>query len=366
MAFRRNSARFSRALSTKRRGGNGLKTEDDRSTGDRDHSASDDDQTLSDFDQTASDSDQMASDRDQNAAARDQRTADREQEAADAAFRAGEHPALYLATKSEREMTAHGREITAQDRDATASARLLVGTDRDAVARARDEAAALRDRIAAARDEEARIQDEAAEALVRGASQVDEVRAQWIRDRARAAADREIAARDRELAAFQRAQAAREREQAARDRELAATDPLTGVRARGAGLADLQHEIDRARRTGDGLVLAFADVDHLKAVNDSEGHPAGDELLREIAGTLRERVRSYDVVMRFGGDEFICALSGVSIDEAQRRFEKPIVSTRGTPAGHALSIGFAELTEEDDLDSLIARADDSLLRTRRS
>ncbi len=86
--------------------------------------------------------------------------------------------------------------------------------------------------------------------------------------------------------------------------ERASTDDLTGLLRRGAGLALLEREIDRSRRTETRLVVAFVDVDGLKRVNDELGHAAGDRLLSDVAAVLRSRLRSYDLVMRWGGDEF--------------------------------------------------------------
>jgi diguanylate cyclase (GGDEF)-like protein len=63
--------------------------------------------------------------------------------------------------------------------------------------------------------------------------------------------------------------------------------------------------LERARRAEEGLVVAFVDVDGLKQVNDTEGHFAGDALLIPVANSLRAYLRSYDLVMRFGGDEFV-------------------------------------------------------------
>ena len=63
----------------------------------------------------------------------------------------------------------------------------------------------------------------------------------------------------------------------------------------------------RAKRTQRSFVLAFIDVDGLKTTNDSLGHAAGDELLRRVVDTVRDHLRSYDLIVRFGGDEFLCA-----------------------------------------------------------
>src|SRR5438552_15052647 len=91
--------------------------------------------------------------------------------------------------------------------------------------------------------------------------------------------------------------------------KLATTDELTGGWRRKLGLEEVSRELERAHRTGAGLVLAFVDVDGLKAVNDSQGHLAGDALLRLLGETLRANVRPYDVIVRYGGDELLCAMS---------------------------------------------------------
>jgi diguanylate cyclase (GGDEF)-like protein len=85
----------------------------------------------------------------------------------------------------------------------------------------------------------------------------------------------------------------------------AETDGLTGTRARD-GLEDFDHEIARARRAMGLLVIAYVDVVGLKAVNDAHGHGAGDALLQRAVKAIRARRRSYDLIVRIGGDEF-CA-----------------------------------------------------------
>ena len=125
----------------------------------------------------------------------------------------------------------------------------------------------------------------------------------------------------------------------------------------------MSHELERAHRTGGQLVLAFLDVDGLKAVNDSEGHLAGDALLRLVGDTIRANVRSYDVIVRYGGDEFVCALVDASIESAAERFLR-VNAELGSGQRASISVGLAELSERDSLDDLIARAD-AALRTQR-
>src|SRR5258708_17716461 len=119
----------------------------------------------------------------------------------------------------------------------------------------------------------------------------------------------------------------------------ASADDLTCAMRRGAGIAALGQEIARARRMKVNIVVAFVDVDGLKAVNDRDGHPAGDTVLRIVAVTLRQAVRSYDLVIRYGGDEFVCVLFGADLEGATRMLEDirpPVCEATG---GVGISIG---------------------------
>ena len=111
--------------------------------------------------------------------------------------------------------------------------------------------------------------------------------------------------------------------------------------------------------------MAFVDVDHLKAVNDSGGHEAGDRLLVRVAAALRARLRSYDLVVRYGGDEFVCILPGVAEAEAEDR----LALVNKDLAGHgSVTVGVATAVEGEGAAALMARADDRMyeLRTARS
>jgi diguanylate cyclase (GGDEF)-like protein len=194
----------------------------------------------------------------------------------------------------------------------------------------------------------------------------------------RARVDRAAAARDRDAAALLLYEAELARQAAAADRDRAAlslhqagleraasqTDWLTGALHRGPGLVALQLEIDRARRVGADLAIGFVDVDGLKHVNDTRGHAAGDHLLRAVVVGLRASVRSYDVIARYGGDEFVYSLAGADDDAAAERFEtmrRSFVHVNGD----SVSAGFAALRDGDTLDMLVARADANLYQRRR-
>jgi diguanylate cyclase (GGDEF)-like protein len=179
-----------------------------------------------------------------------------------------------------------------------------------------------------------------------------------------AAAGREAAAADRARAAEDRAEAARDRADAVTELESAHLDELTVAYLRGIGQVALRQEMERARRSGDGLVLAFVDVNGLKQVNDRDGYLAGDELLRQVARVLRSRLRSYELLVRCGGDEFVCTIAGVDPAAARRRFDEigKALADAGRP--NAISVGLAALRPTDGLIDLIDRADRSLARAR--
>jgi diguanylate cyclase (GGDEF)-like protein len=140
---------------------------------------------------------------------------------------------------------------------------------------------------------------------------------------------------------------------------------LTGALLRARGLVDLQREIDRARRSDGRLVLALVDVDGLKAINDVQGHAVGDQLLPDVAVALRTGLRSYDLVVRYGGDEFLCALPGTDIEGARRRIDEVARNLTKSSPNASASVGLAVLADPDTLDELIVRADAALYAGRR-
>lgn len=132
------------------------------------------------------------------------------------------------------------------------------------------------------------------------------------------------------------------------------------------GMTALRGEIDRARREKSNLILGFVDVDQLKAINDGTGHAAGDALLVAVANALRAHTRSYEPIVRVGGDEFVCALSNVDLQTAKLRFDEIRAVLADNDGGGTISIGLAQLDASDDLETLIARADAALISSRES
>ena len=136
--------------------------------------------------------------------------------------------------------------------------------------------------------------------------------------------------------------------------DLSTTDELTGVLRRAAGLAALERELQRARRfESDQVVVAFIDVNGLKQVNDQLGHAAGDRLIRRVAESLRRRLRAYDLVVRWGGDEFLCIFPVTSVVEAQKVLCEVVRDFEGN-TGETFSFGVAELGDLVDHPTALA------------
>lgn len=151
-------------------------------------------------------------------------------------------------------------------------------------------------------------------------------------------------------------------------------DGLTGLPNRIELEVQLEAAVERAKRSGFSIVLAFIDLDGFKAINDEYGHDAGDELLREVAQRLRAAVRSSDLVARVGGDEFVAVFERVvELQDLAAVFEKiihdvqqPVMVAAGEVAVGA-SIGAAAYPKDAATpDDLVHRADQAMYRAKRS
>jgi diguanylate cyclase (GGDEF)-like protein len=151
---------------------------------------------------------------------------------------------------------------------------------------------------------------------------------------------------------------------------LSRTDSLTGI---ANGLAFRERailEVERSRRWGRPLTLAFVDLDDFKAVNDTRGHGEGDEVLRVAAASLGSALRSTDLLARIGGDEFVILLpetdetgARVVLDAARSRLRQEM-QRGGWPV--TASIGWVTAVEPVDADSLIRQADAAMYEVKRS
>ncbi len=150
---------------------------------------------------------------------------------------------------------------------------------------------------------------------------------------------------------------------------LSSTDFLTGLFNRSIFFRRLEEEVARARRHSYPLCVVMLDVDHFKAINDTLGHQAGDDVLRALGGRLQGAVRVDDVAARYGGEEFAVLLPYTSIKEAHTVAERLHHAAHEVKAGAAhitVSLGVAQLEPSDRGDDLVARADSALYDSKRN
>jgi diguanylate cyclase (GGDEF)-like protein len=148
----------------------------------------------------------------------------------------------------------------------------------------------------------------------------------------------------------------------------ARTDGLTGCLNHAALQDTLRRELERAGRTGSGLSLAIVDLDDFKQVNERHGHQAGDEVLKHVGAALRDSVRAYDIVARYGGDEFVIIALDAGEEAAADVVARGLDEIRGRLAdlgfGREATLataGVAGWRPGDSATMLIARADEALL-----
>lgn len=136
-------------------------------------------------------------------------------------------------------------------------------------------------------------------------------------------------------------------------------DELTGALTRKTFFRAANRELARAQR-GQPLSLIFIDLDNLKLINDKQGHKAGDFFLRTFAQTILACIRPYDLLARWGGDEFILFLPSTTLLAAEK------VIGRVHERFPNFTWGISEWEKEDTLESLITRADDGMYRQKQA
>jgi diguanylate cyclase (GGDEF)-like protein len=148
---------------------------------------------------------------------------------------------------------------------------------------------------------------------------------------------------------------------------LAATDPLTGLANRRGCEKSIASEISRAKRELKPLSCILMDVDRFKQVNDTYGHPAGDQLLRELSAIMRRSVRAYDILSRWGGEEFLLILPGADPGAARalaERIRAAVETLTTTVSGVTISAGIATFDEDYDFEATIRLADRRLYQAK--
>jgi two-component system, cell cycle response regulator len=157
--------------------------------------------------------------------------------------------------------------------------------------------------------------------------------------------------------------------------EMAITDSLTGLHNRRYMESHLGTLVEEAASRGKPLSLLILDIDYFKSINDTHGHDAGDDVLREFATRVRKSIRGIDLACRLGGEEFVVvmpetdlAVAAVVAERIRRKIAgEPFSIHKGTGSVDVtISIGIAGLTEADDgADTIIKRADQALYRAKR-
>ncbi len=156
---------------------------------------------------------------------------------------------------------------------------------------------------------------------------------------------------------------------------LALTDALTGLYNRRYMEQHLHELFARMRVSGKPLCMVLGDIDKFKAINDMYGHAAGDEVLKMVAKRLAASLRSFDLVIRLGGEEFVCVLPDVDLASARIVAERlrlsicsqPItVGEDAKPVNVSISIGLAEAGPQETATSVLDRADQAMYRAKQS
>lgn len=153
---------------------------------------------------------------------------------------------------------------------------------------------------------------------------------------------------------------------------LADTDGLTGLNNHRAFQALIREEATLADRSGRPVSLVLFDLDHFKAFNDRHGHPAGDQILRAVAGRIRAVLRPEDLLCRYGGEEFAAVLPGADLATARAIAERVRARVAGDPfviggigdARATLSGGLAQRNPEEAVPAWIERTDRQLYRAK--
>lgn len=155
---------------------------------------------------------------------------------------------------------------------------------------------------------------------------------------------------------------------------MSKTDLLTEISNRRHLMERFTEELERSKRSGKGLCCLMLDVDHFKSINDTFGHLKGDDVLRELAKILKDSVRTYDVLGRYGGEEFMMILPDTNIDNAvglAERIRQKVENNLGKNSmldngRHVtISLGMTSASVDDtSIETIIKRADTALYKAK--
>jgi diguanylate cyclase (GGDEF)-like protein len=135
-------------------------------------------------------------------------------------------------------------------------------------------------------------------------------------------------------------------------------------------MSRFEEEFKKARRLRNILGCIMIDIDHFKSINDKYGHVTGDKVLREISLRLRNSIRSYDVLGRYGGEEFLIVLPDTDFENAKNlaeRIRKNIKEKLIADLQVTISLGITSIQEKDEtINDIINRADEALYKAKNS
>jgi diguanylate cyclase (GGDEF)-like protein len=150
--------------------------------------------------------------------------------------------------------------------------------------------------------------------------------------------------------------------------QLAVTDQLTSAYNRLKFNEVMDHEIKRTSRYGGPLSVIMFDIDHFKKVNDTYGHAAGDDMLRELSRRIRASIRNVDWLFRYGGEEFVVTTPQTTLESAAALAEKLRAFVAATPFPHdiagSISLGVAELRPGETVEELMGRVDAAMYQAK--
>ena len=152
-------------------------------------------------------------------------------------------------------------------------------------------------------------------------------------------------------------------------RNLAMIDPLTGLYNRRFAEQRLAAEVARSERRGHPLTVLTLDLNNFKEINDTHGHPAGDQVLQEFASRLNKVIRGADLAVRLGGDEFLVVLPECTLEQLHfvlDRLSSFELDWQGQKIPVTFSAGWKDYEMGDRPEEMLARADEALYRSKRA